>query len=151
MASRDDRNIDWRGGGGAVIALLGAVILLGLVFVVALSNSKRDQALQGERHAYDVVLLTRTADATMSRSEAALGRFVLDENEKITGNIYYSQWRLAEQQIHQLEQQVRGDPAQQRRVAQLKMLFDRRNAELVPAARADRYSSRDQSQSPRCS
>ena len=34
---------------------------------------------QQERHAYDVTLLTRSIEASISRSEAALGRFALDE------------------------------------------------------------------------
>ena len=60
-----------------------------MVFLVAMSNNARDEALDGERHAYDVTLLTRTLDASIARAEAALGRFVLDEDVKTSGNIYY--------------------------------------------------------------
>ena len=45
-----------------------------------------------------------------------LGRFVLDEEVKTSGNIYYSQWRLAGHQIRQLERLVRSDPEQRKRV-----------------------------------
>ena len=95
MRSGEDRRFDWRGGGAAAGALLAALVLLGMVFLVAMSNNARDEALDGERHAYDVTLLTRSLDISISRSEAALGRFVLDEQVKTSGNIYYSQWRLA--------------------------------------------------------
>ncbi len=102
MRGSEERGIDWRGGGAAAGALLAALVLLAMVFLVAVSNSARDGALDDERHAYDVTLLTRSLDASIARSEAGLGRFVLDEKEQTSGNIYYSQWRLAGQQIDEL-------------------------------------------------
>ena len=132
----DERRFDWRGGGAAAGALFATLVLLGLVFLVALSNTARDRALEGERHAYDVTLLSRTVDATISRSEAALGRFVLDEQVNTSGNIYYSQWRLAEHQIRQLEKLVTQDPAQSKRVDELEALYRKRGEELAAAARA---------------
>ena len=136
MTAGDDRRLDWRGGGAAAGALIAALILLGMVFLVAMSNNARDDALKAERHAYDVTLLTRTLDASISRSEAALGRFVLDEKVETSGNIYYGQWRLAGQQIDELERLLRGEPEQRARVARLQQLFQRRGAEFALAARA---------------
>src|SRR4051812_5230587 len=78
--------------GGAVVATL---LLIALMTMVTLSNRERERALASERHSYDVMLLTRTADATIARAEAALGRYVLDEEQR-TGSLYYSEWRLAE-------------------------------------------------------
>ena len=69
-----------------------------------------------ERRTYEVMLLTRTIDATIARSEAALGRYVLDEND-VTGTAYYNEWRSAGWQIGQLQRLVRDDPAQARRAA----------------------------------
>ena len=89
----DELQFDWRRGGAAAGALVATLILLAMVFLVAISNNARDEALEGERRAYDVTLLTRTVDASIARSEAALGRFVLDEDERGSGSIYYSQWR----------------------------------------------------------
>ena len=132
----EDLQFDWRRGGAAAGALIATLILLAMVVLVAISNQARDRALEGERHAYDVSLLTRSVDASIARAEAALGRFVLDEDEERSGNIYYSQWRLAEQQIAQLERLVRNDPRQRARVAELKELFKQRDAEFVLAARA---------------
>jgi signal transduction histidine kinase/CheY-like chemotaxis protein len=134
--SGDDLQFDWRRGGAAAGALVATLILLAMVVLVAMSNQARDRALAGERHAYDVNLLTRSVDASIARAEAALGRFVLDEDERGSGNIYYSQWRLAGQQINQLERLVRTDPQQRERVQELRVLFDRRGTEFALAARA---------------
>ncbi len=131
----DSAQFSWRSGATA-IALLSALLLLGLVVLVTLASNARDQALQGERHAYDVTLLSRTVDATISRSEAALGRYVLDEKTESSGNIYYSQWRLAGHQIDQLGRLVVSDPEQSRRVGDLRALYRARGEELALAARA---------------
>ncbi len=136
MGSGEDRRFDWRGGGAAAGALLAALVLLGMVFLVAISNNARDDALDGERHAYDVTLLTRSLDASISRSEAALGRFVLDERVATSGNIYYSQWRLAGQQIYQLGKALRREPSQRERLVRLQSLFRKRGDEFALAARA---------------
>ena len=47
MTSGDERRFDWRGGGAAAGALLAALVLLGMVFLVAMSNTARDEALEG--------------------------------------------------------------------------------------------------------
>ena len=136
MTSGEDRSFDWGRSGAAAGGLIAALVLLALVFMVAMSSQERDRALEGERHAYDVTLLTRSLDGTISRSEAALGRFVLDEKVETSGNIYSNQWRLAQSQIRQLERLLRNQPEQRGRVEQLKALFDRRGGEFALAARA---------------
>ena len=73
---------DWRRGGAAAAAFIAMLILLAMVFLVAASNDARDEALKKERHGYDVTLLTRSVDASIARSEAALGRFALDERPR---------------------------------------------------------------------
>ena len=73
----------------------------------------------------------------MSRAEAALARFVLDEDvRRPAATIYSSDWQLAGYQIHQLEKLMRGNPEQQRRVAELEQLYRTRGGELALAARA---------------
>src|SRR5687767_4735300 len=81
----------WRALWVSAAALLAMLALLGLIFMTTWSNQGRDQALGWERHTYGVMLLTRTIDATIARSEAALGRYVLDE-ERLTGTAYYNEW-----------------------------------------------------------
>jgi signal transduction histidine kinase len=125
----DEVRFDWRRGGAAAGAFVAVLLLLGLVFLVAMSSNERDDALQLERHAYDVTLLTKSIDATISRSEAALGQFVLDADTSTSGNIYSNNWRLAGRQIDQLKQLVSGS-SQQRRVTELQSLYDELGAKF---------------------
>ena len=137
MASREDENdFGWRGVGTASGALIAALVLVAVVFFLAMSSRARDEAFASERHTYDVTLLTRTLDSSIARAEAALGRFVLDEDVRGSGNIYYSQWRLAGQQLMQLERLVAGDPEQRARVDQLEALYRKRGDEFALVARA---------------
>ena len=135
-SSEDEDSFTWRGVGTASGALLAALVLLAMVFLVAMSSRARDEAIASERHDYDVTLLTRTLDASIARAEAALGRFVLDEDVRGSGNIYYSQWRLAGQQLKQLDRLVAADPDQRARVDQLEQLYQQRGEEFALAARA---------------
>jgi len=132
----DDIRFDWRRGGAAAAGLIAALILLAMVWLVAAANSSREQALAAERHAYDVALVVRNVSSNVSRSEAALARFVLDEQVKPNGNIYASDWQLAGFQIGQLQKLVRGNPDQELRVAQVQQLYRVRGDELSLAARA---------------
>ena len=129
------------GWGRGALAAAGAVVatlLLALLMVMVTgSNQAREEALASERHSYDVMLLTRTVDASLARAEAALGRYVLDELQE-TGSLYYSEWRLAERQIGELQRLVRGNPEQVARVAEMKSLYNQRGQELVAAAAAAR-------------
>jgi len=131
----DEIRFDWRRGGAAAGALVGVLLLLALVFLVAMSNQDRDDALQLERHAYDVTLLTRSVDASISRSEAALGRFALDGDVKTSGNTYLSYWRLAGRQIEQLRSLVGTNPEQQGRLRDLQGIYNQLGAKFNEVAR----------------
>ena len=135
-AQQSKRGFNWRRGGAAAGALIAALFLLLMVALVAMSNTARDEALERERHAYDVTLLVRSVDASIARSEAALGRFVLDEQIDLSGSIYVNEWRLAGAQIKQLEQLVRGEPEQSASVAELRTLYRERGDQLARAAQA---------------
>jgi len=126
----------WRRGWASAGALIATIILIALVAMVTLSNRAREDALTWERHTYDVMLLTRTADATMARAEAALGRFVLDEDVKTSGFLYSEEWRRAGRQIGQLRRLVREDEAQRAQVDRLQTLYKQRGSELASAAAA---------------
>src|SRR3954469_4138390 len=114
MRDGEDVRFDWRRGGAAAAGLIAALILLAMVFLVKIANDERERALNAERHAYDVALVVRNVSSNISRAEAALGRFVLDEQPK-TGAIYSSDWELAGYQIQQLAKLIRGNSAQERR------------------------------------
>ena len=127
---------DWRRGGAAAAGLLMALVLVVMVFAVKFANDAREQALASERQANQVALVVRNVSANVSRAEAALARFVLDENVKTSGNIYASDWQLAGYQINQLKALEQSSPEQRLRVAELQQLYDRRGDELAVAARA---------------
>ena len=128
-------SVDFRRTGAAAGALVAVLLLLGLVFLVAITNEARDRALQLERHAYDVTLLTRSIDASLSRSEAALGRFALDENVKTSGAIYASYWALAGRQIRQLKGLAGASPEQKDRLNELQRLYDELGTKFDNVAR----------------
>ncbi|HET9812775.1 MAG TPA: ATP-binding protein [Sphingomicrobium sp.] len=132
----DEVRFDWRRGGAAAAGLLAALILVGMVILVKVANDARERALSSERHAYEVALVVRNVSANVSRAEAALARFVLDEDVKGSGNIYASDWQLAGFQIEQLSDMMRASPEQQVRVAELRSLYGQRGKELALAARA---------------
>jgi signal transduction histidine kinase/ActR/RegA family two-component response regulator len=132
----DEVRFDWPRGGAAAAGLIAALVLLAMVFLVKFTNDSRERALAAERHAYDVALVVRNVSSNMSRAESALSLFVLDEDKKHSGNIYASDWQLAGFQISQLAKLVKGNPEQERRVADLQALYSRRSQLLAPAARA---------------
>lgn len=132
----DEVRFDWRRGGAAAAGLVAALVLVVMVFLVAFANDSREKALAAERHSYDVALVVRNVSSNISRAEAALARFVLDENQKTSGNIYSSNWELAGYQIQQLGKLVRANPDQERRVAELQLIYRQRGQELALAARA---------------
>lgn len=136
MGDGEDVRFDWRRGGGAALGLVAALVLMMMVFAVKVANDARERALTTERQANQVALVVRNASANISRAEAALARFVLDEDVQTSGNIYSSDWQLAGFQIHQLASLERGNPEQQRRVNQVQKLYSKLGDELALAAQA---------------
>ena len=132
----EDVRFDWRRGGAAAAGLIAALVLVVMVFAVKFANDAREQALSAERQANEVALVVRNVSANLSRAEAALARFVLDEDVKTSGNIYASDWQFAGYQIQKLKAMERASPDQQRRVAELERLYAKRGRELALAARA---------------
>src|SRR5437868_12706192 len=119
----EEIGFDWRRGGAAAAGLLAALILVAMVFMVKFANDAREQALAAERQANQVALVVRNVSANVSRSEAELARFVLDEDVKTSGNIYSSDWQLAGYQLDQLAALERHNPEQRRRVAEVRQLY----------------------------
>jgi signal transduction histidine kinase/ActR/RegA family two-component response regulator len=134
-ASGAEASGSWRRGWLGVGAILATILLIGLIATVTVNNRQRDDALTWERHTYDVMLLTRTADASIARSEAALGRYVLNEDPQ-TGTLYYTEWRAAGRQIGELQRLVRQAPDQLARADELRALYLKRGQELSAAATA---------------
>ena len=122
MDDGEDVRFDWRRGGAAAAGLVAALVLVVMVFLVKYANDAREQALSAERKAYEVALVVRNVSANVSRADAALARFVLDEDEKGSGNIYANAWQDAGFQIQQLNQLERNNPEQKRRVSEVEYL-----------------------------
>jgi signal transduction histidine kinase/ActR/RegA family two-component response regulator len=132
----EEIRFDWRRGGAAAAGLFAALILVFMVILVKFANDARERALSAERHTYEVSLVVRNVSSNVSRAEAALARFVLDEDVKTSGNVYASDWRLAGFQIDQLSNLMRSSPDQLRRVAEARQLYNQRGNELALAAQA---------------
>ena len=132
----DEVRFDWRRGGAAAAGFIAALILVGMVFLVKFANDARERALDAERHTYEVALVVRNASASLAQAEAGLARFVLDEDQRTSGNIYASNWQLAGYQINQLQDLLRGSPEQLRRVGEAQQLYRLRGDQLSLAARA---------------
>jgi len=117
----------------AILALTALGLLIVVVTMVARSNAARDEALQREQHSYDIMVLTRSLDASLARSEAALGRYVVSGDRRV-GTIYYDEWRRAISQLRQLDRLVDGQSDQKGLVRRLEQLTAARDKELAAAA-----------------
>ncbi len=136
MDDGEDVRFDWRRGGAAAAGLVAALFLVMLVFAVKFANDAREKALNAERQANQVALMVRNVSANVSKADAALARFTLDEDVKGSGNIYASAWQLAGFQIEQLKALERNNAEQRRRVEKVQQLYQRHGDELALAARA---------------
>jgi signal transduction histidine kinase/CheY-like chemotaxis protein len=119
-------------------ALIAAALVVVLIFQANASNRLRDAALERERHSYDVMLVTRSAGASMARAEAALGRFATSADRGM-GTSYYNNWTDAGAQIAQLEGLVGSDPTEVALVHQLRTLYNGRGQELGLTAQRAYY------------
>ena len=117
----------------SLLALAALTLLLAVVMMVARTNAARDAALLQEQRSYDIMMLTRSLDASLARSEAALGRYVVNSDRR-TGTIYYDEWRRAASHLRELEKMVAHRSVQGPLVARLRRLLAAREKELAAAA-----------------
>ena len=127
----------------AVMGVAGAGVLAALVLTLGEANRQRDRALAAQRHSYDVMILARTLQGTIARSEASLGRYVISADQQ-QGALYFEDWRRAEENIARLEKLVARSPAQAGRVATLRIAFQRRGQELALTALNTNYGKNNQ-------
>jgi signal transduction histidine kinase/CheY-like chemotaxis protein len=126
-----------------VMAVLGALVLVALIVTLGNANRERDRALKLQAHSYDVMILARTLSATIARSEASLGRYVISADKRL-GQIYYDEWRLAGSQIDRLDQLTWDDSAQGRAVTRLRGSYHQRGEELSLTALSTSYGKNNQ-------
>ncbi len=125
--------VSWRRGLAGAIGLIAGVVLFALVLLVARSNSEREAAQEREQRSYDVLLVVRGLDSSISRSEAALGRYVINGKAE-TGTLYYDDWKQAGRHIQRLTELTADNPPQAALVRELKQAYERRGSEMAAAA-----------------
>jgi signal transduction histidine kinase len=124
----------WGSGLASAAALVLAVLFGALIYLVAESNDERDAAARNERQSFEIIMTARSIEQSIARSEAALGRFIINGNE-IPATLYRNEWREAGRQIAQLKRILRDNPEQAARADALETLYTEYGNELVVAAR----------------
>jgi signal transduction histidine kinase/ActR/RegA family two-component response regulator len=118
-----------------------SLALAGLLYFVTQASKERDEALASQRHSFLVMNIARALDATISRSESTLARYVIS-TDKDVGRIYQSEWRLAGQQLELLARETRKDSRQKALVAQLREAYMQRGTELNDIALRTSYDQK---------
>lgn len=137
------RETGWRSIMLVVTALLGAVVLVGLVATLGEANRQRDRALQLQAHSFQVMILVRTLATSMAQAEATLGRYVISTDKNL-GQLYGEQWGQASDQIDQLQQLTADSPTQAARIRALRAAYKVRSQELANVALSTNYGKNDQ-------
>ncbi len=133
----------WRTVTVIVLALAAAIVLVGLIVTLGGANRERDRALTLQRHSYDVMILARTLSATIARSEASLGRYVIS-SDRSQGQLYFEGWTLAGSQIDRLHQLTIDNADQDPAIDRLRAAYRMRGDELSITALSTRYGKNKQ-------
>lgn len=133
----------WRTITLVVVATAAVLVMTALVLTVGEVNRQRDRALAAQRHSYDVMILVRTLQGTIARSEAALGRYVISADQSL-GQLYFEDWRRAGETIERLGKLTRDNPQQRARIATLRTAFRARGGELALTALSTNYRRNNQ-------
>ncbi len=133
----------WRTITLVVMGLLGVAVAIALIVTLGQANSERERAQKLRSHSYDVMVLARTLSATIARSEAALGRYVISADRQL-GQLYFDDWRLAGDQIDRIERLTADSSEQRRRIERLRRAYEVRGEELSLTALSTTYGKNDQ-------
>ncbi|MBW6528305.1 response regulator [Sphingomonas sp. RHCKR7] len=125
------------------MGLLGVAVLAALLLTLREANHRRDDALAAQRHSYDVMILVRTLQGTIARSEASLGRYVISGDQQL-GRLYFEDWRRADETIDRLEKLTRDNMVQARHLAEVRDAFRERGDELALTALNTNYRKNNQ-------
>lgn len=126
-----------------VMGLLGVAVLAALLLTLREANHRRDDALAAQRHSYDVMILVRTLQGTIARSEASLGRYVISGDQQL-GRLYFEDWRRAAETIDRLEKLTHDNAVQSRHLAEVRDAFRERGDELALTALNTNYRKNNQ-------
>ncbi len=133
----------WRTVTVIVLALAAAIVLVGLIVTLGGANRERDRALTLQRHSYDVMILARSLSATIARSEASLGRYVIS-GDRSQGQLYFEGWTLAGSQIDRLDRLTSDNADQDPAIDRLRAAYRVRGDELSVTALSTRYGKNGQ-------
>src|SRR3546814_16732245 len=103
-------------------AALFAFLLISVVLLLFRANDARQQAVQAERHPYDVLVATRSFETAVARAEASLGMFVVASNP-CDGTRYHADWLTARRMIIQVSHTHAATPTTRNTITQLKALY----------------------------
>jgi signal transduction histidine kinase/ActR/RegA family two-component response regulator len=124
----------WRSWLWLALAASGiAALTVALVLWLASANRARDAALGQRANSYERIVLAATFEATMARSEAALGRFVISGDRSL-GTLYSENWNNSGILLDRLEASARDDAAQRARVIALRRAWQARGEQLRETA-----------------
>ena len=135
--------VAWRTVTLVVMAVLGTATLVALIAILSGANRQRDRALNAQAHSFEVMILARSLSATVARSEASLGRYVVSGDRKM-GQLYFDQWRLAGAQLDRLGRTTSDSAEQRARVDRLRAAYDARGVELAETALSTNYGKNEQ-------
>jgi signal transduction histidine kinase/CheY-like chemotaxis protein len=129
-----DNSARWRSWLWLALAASGiATLIVALVFWLASANRARDAALDQQSNSSERIILAATFDATMARSEAALGRFVISGDRSL-GSLYSDNLANSGVLLDRLETAAHDDASQRERVGNLRRAWKARSAELTETA-----------------
>jgi signal transduction histidine kinase/ActR/RegA family two-component response regulator len=123
--------------------VLSVAVIAALIVSLATATRQRDAALGWQQHSYEVMILARELDATMAKSEATLGRFVISGNKDV-GRTYFDAWRRAGTLLDKLTSETSDRPDQAAMIAALRDAYTIRGSELSDVALRTNYGQNDQ-------
>ena len=133
----------WRTITLVAMALAATIVLAALVITLGEANRQRDRALALQAHSYDVMNLARVAQGSIAQSEASLGRYVISGDQTL-GQLYFDEWRRADEAIDRLELLTNDNDGQRGLVRELRAAYAVRGAELAATALNTNYGKNSQ-------
>lgn len=122
----------------SITAAFFALLLISIVLLLFRANDAREQAGIAERHAYDVLVATKSFESTVARAEAALSLYVVSGDRR-DGTRYYDGWLKAGRQIELISQLTATNPRQAELIAEVRALYRKRGDELARPANLATY------------
>jgi len=117
-----------------VVAAICSIALGLFIYQSNRAADLRERAVALQRHSYQVILQTRTVEASVGNAEALLARFVIGHDEAV-GRQFQDMWDKASRELTALERATRTIPEQRATVARLRAAMSERGKTLIEIAR----------------